>query len=71
MAEWITPKGKDIANSEVIFEKDITEAVGFQNGYKPWLDILPYHELDTNTVSETECGMLGLITTLFFIEKIE
>lgn len=50
--------------NETFFEKDITESVGFTNGYKPWEDLVDQQE-------EINCGMLGLICALNFFERIE
>lgn len=52
------------AVSQLKFEKDITEAVGFSNGEKPWEDVV-------NATAETDCGMLGFICALNFCEKID
>ena len=41
MSQWMMTTDQE-GNSDLVFEKDITEAVGFQNGYKPWLDVLTY-----------------------------
>ena len=70
LAPHIMPKDQK-GNSDLVFEKDITEAVGFQNGYKPWLDIISYQNTKAETTSETQCGMLGLITTLYMVENFE
>ena len=51
-------------HSDSHFEKDVTELVGFTNGYKPWEDII-------NAAIQTKCGMLGLICALNFFERID
>jgi len=49
------------------FEKDITESVGFTNGFKPWEDIIN----QSNAPDEINCGLLGLICALNFFERID
>ena len=46
-----SPRNMDIY-SESLFEKDISEAIGFTMGYKEYMDI------------NRECGMLGVLCTM-------
>ena len=46
------------AEASEIFEKDIFEAIGFQNGYRPWSDI------------RERLGSLGLTMVIHFLERI-
>lgn len=46
------------AEASEIFEKDIFEAIGFQNGYRPWSDI------------RERLGSFGLTMVIHFLERI-
>ena len=46
------------------FEKDISESVGFTNGFKLWEDLVDQKE-------EINCSLLGLICALNFFERID
>lgn len=43
LSSWLTQYGyggQDSTFNDSLFEKDITEAIGFTDGNKPWKDIL-------------------------------
>ena len=42
----------------IMFEKDINETVGFQNGFKPYTDF-------------RTCGVFGAITLINFFERVD
>ena len=52
-----SPRNMEIYG-EILFERDVSEAIGFTNGDHEYLDI------------NRECGMLGLICTLYFEERL-
>lgn len=58
ISKYLQAHSQSIEYTDFLFEKDVTEAIGFTDGNDPAQDSL-------------SCGMLGILTTMNFIQRFE
>ena len=56
--KYLQAHSQSIEYTDFLFEKDVTEAIGFSDGNDPTQDTL-------------SCGMLGILTTMNFLQRLE
>ena len=56
ISKYLQAHSQSIEYTDFLFEKDVTEAIGFTDGNDPAQDSL-------------SCGMLGILTTMNFIHR--